>query len=163
MDAGRYYLPDARDHQRETIVTSVIDAKPVYVQRVTGPAWITLWAAGFTGGAFIFPTFHMYAPAIVCGAFAIVCVLYWLWTATARPPKDQMRDVGLGLRLPTYASGPDSVGWWAVWITMLGDATAYASLVFGFFFYWTARPDFPPKARPIRQGCGWPAPLRRCS
>lgn len=145
MDAGRYYLPDAPDHQRETIVTSVIDAKPVYVQRVTGPAWITLWAAGFTGGAFIFPTFHMYAPAIVCGAFAIVCVLYWLWTATARPPKDQMRDVGLGLRLPTYASGPDSVGWWAVWITMLGDATAYASLVFGFFFYWTARPDFPPE------------------
>lgn len=144
MDAGRYYLADAPDHQRETIVTSVIDAKPIYVQRVTGPAWITFWAAIFTGGAFIFPTFHIYKPAIVCGAFAIVCVLYWLWTSTARPPKEEMREAGLGLRLPTYMSGPDSVGWWGMWITMLGDATAFASIVFGFFFYWTARPDFPP-------------------
>lgn len=144
MDAGRYYLADAPDHQRETIITSVIDAKPIYVQRVTGPAWITIWAAIFTGGAFIFPTFHIYKPAIVCGAFAIVCVMYWLWTSTARPPKDEMRAAGLGLRLPNYVSGPDAVGWWGMWITMLGDATAFASIVFGFFFYWTARPDFPP-------------------
>ncbi len=145
MDAGRYYLPDAPEHQRETIVTSVIDAKPVHVQRVTGPAWITILAAIFTGGAFIFPTFHIYTPAIICAAFAIVCIMYWLWTSTARPLKDDMRDAGLGLRLPTYASGPQSVGWWGMWITMLGDATAFASVVFGFFFYWTARPDFPPE------------------
>ncbi|PVA05526.1 cytochrome c oxidase subunit I [Thalassorhabdomicrobium marinisediminis] len=144
MDAGRFYLPDAPDHQRETIVTSVIDAKPLYVQPITGPAWICMLAAVFTGGAFIFPTFHIYTPAIVCAAFAIVCVCYWLWTATARPPRSNMRDAGLGLRLPTYASGPNTVGWWAMWITMLGDSTAFASLVFGFFFYWTARPDFPP-------------------
>ena len=57
-------------------------------------------------------------------------------------PDQERKDVGLGLSLPTYASGPTSVGWWAVWITMLGDSTAFASLVFGFFFYWTARPDF---------------------
>ncbi|MEX3314956.1 cytochrome c oxidase subunit I [Sulfitobacter sp. PS-8MA] len=144
MDAGRYYLPDAPNHQRETIVTSVIDAKPVHVQPVTGPAWITILAAIFTGGAFIFPTFHLYTPAIICAAFAIVCIIYWLWTSTARPPKDELREAGLGLRLPTYASGPQSVGWWGMWITMLGDATAFASVVFGFFFYWTARPDFPP-------------------
>ncbi|MGY3436641.1 MULTISPECIES: cytochrome c oxidase subunit I [unclassified Marinovum] len=145
MDAGRYYLPDAPGAVRETMVTSVIDATPVLVQRVTGPAWITLMAAGFTGGAFIFPTFHIYTPAIICGAFAIVCVLYWLWTATAQVPAGDMRDAGLGLRLPVYASGPKSVGWWGVFITMLGDATAFASLIFGFFFYWTARADFLPE------------------
>ncbi|WP_226781665.1 cytochrome c oxidase subunit I [Oceaniglobus trochenteri] len=145
MDAGRYYLPDSPHGHRETMVTSVIDASPELVQRVTGPTWITLWAAAFTGGAFIFPTFHMYPPAIVSGAFAVVCILYWLWTSTARPPEHDMREAGLGLRLPTYASGPKAVGWWAVWITMLGDATAFASVVFGFFFYWTARPDFPPE------------------
>jgi cytochrome c oxidase subunit 1/cytochrome c oxidase subunit I+III len=154
MDAGRYYLPDAPAHKRETLVTSVIDGKPLYVQQVTGPAWITIMAAVFTGGAFIFPTFHIYTPAIICGAFAIVCVLYWLWTSTARPPKEEMRDVGLGLRLPTYASGPNAVGWWAMWITMLGDATAFASLIFGFFFYWTARPDFPPAGALQPEG-GW--------
>ncbi|MBV7410735.1 cytochrome c oxidase subunit I [Maritimibacter sp. DP1N21-5] len=145
MDAGRYYLPDAEEGLRETLVTSVIDAEPVQVQRVTGPTWITLWAAAFTGGAFIFPTFSWYLPAIISGALAILCIIGWLWTATARPPEADAKDVGLGLRLPTYAAGPSSVGWWAMWITMLGDATAYASLVFGFFFYWTASPNFPPE------------------
>ncbi len=145
MDAGRYYLPDAAEGKRETLVTSVIDASPLHVQRVTGPAWVTLWAAAFTGGAFIFPTFHLYTPAIVSGAFAVVCVIWWLWTSTARIPEAEMKDAGLGLRLPTFASGPQAPGWWGMWITMLGDATAFASLVFGFFFYWTARTDFPPE------------------
>ncbi|WP_299817470.1 cytochrome c oxidase subunit I [uncultured Jannaschia sp.] len=145
MDAGRYYLPDAETGERETLVTSVIDARPLHIQPVTGPAWITHVAAGFTGGAFIFPTFHLYPPAIVCAVLAVAAIIYWLWTSTARPPAQRMRDAGLGLRLPTYASGVNAPGWWGVWITMLGDATAFASLVFGFFFYWTARPDFPPE------------------
>ncbi|OWU84090.1 cytochrome B561 [Oceanicola sp. 22II-s10i] len=144
LDAGRYYLPDAEEGKRETLVTSVIDAEPVQVQRVTGPTWITLWAAAFTGGAFIFPTFSWYTPATISGALAICCIIWWLWTATAQVPEADSKDVGLGLRLPTYSAGPASVGWWAIWITMLGDATAFASLVFGFFFYWTASPDFPP-------------------
>jgi len=144
MDAGRFYLSDTKYGYRETIVTSVLDARPQHVQRITGPAWITMMAAAFTGGAFIFPTFSMYVPAIISGAFAIVCVLYWLWTTTAQVPEEPTSDVGLGLRLPRYASGPNAPGWWAVWITMLGDATAFTSLVFGFFFYWTASPDFPP-------------------
>ena len=145
IDAGRYYLPDAAEGRRETLVTSVIDGRPMQVQRVTGPAWITILAALFTSGLFILPTFHIYWPAALCGVLAGVCILYWLWTSTAQVPEKETKDVGLGLRLPLYASGPDSVGWWGMWITMLGDATAFASIVFGFFFYWTARPDFPPE------------------
>ena len=144
MAAGRYYLPDAPEGHRETLVTSVIDARPVQVQRVTGDAWITLLAAAFIGGCFILPTFHLYVPGVISGLLGVACILYWLWTSTARIPEKEMKDAGLGLTLPTYASGPESVGWWAMWITMLGDATAFASVVFGFFFYWTATADFPP-------------------
>ena len=144
MDAGRYYLPDAPEMKRETLITSVIDAKPIQCMRVTGPAWITVAAAVFTGGAFIFPTFHWYPPAIVSGALAIACVLYWLWTSTAPVPDVDRKDVGLDLELPVYAAGPKSAGWWGMWITMLGDATAFASLVFGFFFFWTSGTEFPP-------------------
>ncbi|WP_053997562.1 cytochrome c oxidase subunit I [Ahrensia marina] len=144
MDAGRYYLADAPEGKRETLITTVLDAKPIQVMRVTGPAWITICAAIFTGGAFIFPTFHWYPPAIVSGILAIACVLYWLWTSTAPIPEQKTKDAGLGLNLPIYASGPASAGWWGVWITMLGDSTAFASLIFGFFFYWTAKENFVP-------------------
>jgi cytochrome c oxidase subunit 1/cytochrome c oxidase subunit I+III len=158
MDAGRYYLADAPEGLRETMVTTVLDAKPVQVLRVGGPTWITHLAAVATGGAFIFPTFHMYPPAIVCAALAGAFVIYWLWTSTARVPDKPEKDVGLGLTLPTYASGPTSVGWWAMWITMLADATAFASLIFGFAYYWTANAAFPPPdaehANPVWLGLG---------
>ncbi|AJE49057.1 cytochrome c oxidase subunit I [Celeribacter indicus] len=145
IDAGRFYLADAEEGLRETFVTSVMDGEPVMVQRVGKPTWITHIAALFTGGAFIFPTFHLYTPAILCAGLALAAILYWLWTLTARPPEKDRKDVGLGLTLPTYVSGPESTGWWAMWITMLGDATAFASLVFGFFFYWTTGASFPPE------------------
>lgn len=145
LDGGRFYLADTRDGARETLVTSAVDARPQHVARVTGPAWCTIWAAVFTGGAFIFPTFHMYGPAVLSGVLAVAAIIWWLWTSTAQVPEHPMKDVGLDLRLPTYVSGPKAPGWWGVFITMLGDATAFASLVFGIFFYWTARPDFPPE------------------
>ncbi len=31
-----------------------------------------------------------------------------------------------------------------MFITMLGDSTAFASLVFGYFYYWTVHDEFPP-------------------
>jgi cytochrome c oxidase subunit I+III len=39
---------------------------------------------------------------------------------------------------------------------MLGDITAFISIVFGYFFYWTARPDFVPE-RGVGPGALWPA------
>ncbi|KPQ05460.1 MAG: cytochrome c oxidase subunit I [Rhodobacteraceae bacterium HLUCCA12] len=143
IDNGRYYLPDAPNGQRETLITSVIDARPMQIQRLHTPGWITHIAAVFTGGCFIFPAFQMYWPAVICGVAAAIAILVWLWAGTARAPTPDHRDAGLGLSLPTYASGSDSVGWWAMWITMLGDATAFASIIFGFFFYWTSQDDFP--------------------
>jgi cytochrome c oxidase subunit 1/cytochrome c oxidase subunit I+III len=145
MDAGQGYIPDAPEMRRETLITSVIDARPIQVLRVAGPTWITLWAAAFTGGAFILPVFHLYTAAVVCGVLAVAAVLVWLYRSAREHPEAESKDAGLGLRLPLYVSGPAAVGWWGMWITMLGDSTAFASLVFGVFFYWTARPDFPPE------------------
>jgi cytochrome c oxidase subunit I+III len=142
VDEGRFYLPDAEEFKRETLVTSVIDAKPLQCLRVPGNTFKAFWAAMFTGGVFIFSTFHLWVPAIISGVLALIAILVWLWTGTAIIPEKTTKDVGLGVTLPIYLSGSDSVGWWAMFITMMGDMTAYVSLVFGYFFYWTLRPDF---------------------
>jgi cytochrome c oxidase subunit I+III len=42
-----------------------------------------------------------------------------------------------------------------MFITMLGDMTAFVALVFGYFFYWTIHPDFPPDPAP-GPGVVWP-------
>lgn len=74
----------------------------------------------------------------------------------AEIPEKPEKDVSLGLALPIYVSGPSSVGWWGMFITMMGILTAFISLVFGYFFYWTARPDFPPEGA-TGPGLWWPS------
>ncbi len=144
VDQGKFYLPDAEEGERETLVTSTVDANIVYCLRVPGPTWLTLWAAIFTAGVFIAATYHWWWTTIISGCLMIVCMWWWLWTGTARIPEKAEKDVGLGVIAPLYVSGPQAVGWWAMFITMLGDMTAYLSLVFAYFFYWTIHTDFPP-------------------
>jgi len=95
-------------------------------------------SAALLGGVFIALTFELWIVALLSGVATLAT--RWLWTGTGEIPEKKTKDVGLGLRLPLYASGPDSVGWWAM--TMVGDGTAFASLVFGYFFYCTIHPDF---------------------
>jgi len=155
VDEGRFYLPDAEEGLRETLVTSEIDAVPQQVLRVPGPTFITMWAAIFTGGIFIFGTFHWWWSTIISGVLALATILIWLWTGTAIIPEKPQKDIGLGQTVPTYVSGPKAVGWWAMFITMLGDMTAFIALVFGYFFYWTVHDDFPPDPLP-GPGVFWP-------
>jgi cytochrome c oxidase subunit I+III len=97
----------------------------------------------------------MYTAAAISAGLALLVILWWNWTGTALRPEQPRQDVGLGLALPTYASGQASVGWWAMFITMIGDMTAYSSLVFGYFFFWTIHDDFPP-ASAVGPGGFWP-------
>ncbi|MGB3390787.1 MAG: cytochrome c oxidase subunit I [Pseudaminobacter sp.] len=142
INEGRFYLPDAQEGYRETLVTSVLDAEPLQCLRVGGTSYVTIVSAASLGAVFIALTFHWWIVALVCGVVAGAAIIYWLWTGTAQIPEKPRKDVGLGLELPLYVSGPSSVGWWAMFITMVGDGTAFASLVFGYFFYWTIHEDF---------------------
>jgi cytochrome c oxidase subunit I+III len=155
IDEGRFFLPDAEEMRRETLITSVIDAEPQQCQRLPGSSFITLLAALTTGGFFIFGTYHWWWPALLSLLLALGVIIYWLWTGTALIPEKEKKYVGLGLELPLYISGAESVGWWAVFITMLAMFSAFTSLVFGYFFFWTVRNDFPPNPAP-GPGVFWP-------
>jgi cytochrome c oxidase subunit I+III len=155
VDEGRFYLPDAEEGRRETLVTSTIDAQPQQCQRLPGPSFITLIAALTTGGFFIFGTYHAWWLALVSLVLALGVICFWLWTGTAIIPEKDAKDVSLGLKLPLYVSGPTSVSWWAMCITMLADLTAFVCLIFGYFFFWTVRTDFPSDPTP-GPGVFWP-------
>jgi cytochrome c oxidase subunit I+III len=155
VEAGRHYLPDAEEGLRETLLTSPVDARPEQCLRVAGPSFMPLAAAVFTGGSFIFTTYKWYIAAGLCLLLALLVILRWLWTGTGLIPEKPRKNVGLDLSLPLYVSGPASVGWWALCITMIGDLSAFFSLVFGYFFFWTVHADFPPDPAP-GPGAFWP-------
>ncbi len=155
VDEGRFYLPDAEEGERETIVSSVVDATPQQCMRLPGPSFLPLAAALTTGGFFIFGTYHLWTLALASLLAAIGVIWSWLWTGTSPIPEKPEKDVGLGLTLPLYASGPASVGWWAVCITMIASQSAFWSLVFAYFFYWSLRRGFPPPGT-MGPGAAWP-------
>lgn len=156
IDEGRFFLPDAQELRRETLITSVIDAAPQQCQRLPTSSFLPLGAALTTGGFFIFGTFHWWWLALGSLGSALGVFVYWLWTGTAQRPEKPAKDVGLGVKLPLYVSGPGSIGYWGVCITMLADLTAFVSIVFGYFYFWTIHDDFPPEPTP-GPGVFWPA------
>lgn len=152
MDEGRGLLADAKEGKRETLVTSVLDAKPLQVLRVGKPTWLPMIAAFGLGAVFICSTYKLWIPTALGGVVFLVALLRWLWTGAAVIPEKQTKDIGGGQRLPLYVSGVRSTGWWAMFITMTGDLTAFLSLIFGYFFFWTVHPAFPPEGI---DGPGW--------
>ncbi|MBJ3785013.1 cbb3-type cytochrome c oxidase subunit I [Devosia sediminis] len=156
IDEGEGLLADAKEGRRETLVTSVLDAQPIQVLRVGGPGWLPMIAAIGLGMVFIFMTFKWWLLTALGGVVFLVAVLRWLWTGTAEIPEKQTKDIGGGERLPLYVSGYKSTGWWAMFITMTGDLTAFLALLFGYFFFWTIHPNFPPEGV---DGPGWFWPM----
>lgn len=154
ISEGRWYLPDAKEGRREGLVTSVLDARPEQVLRVGGTSKVTILSAFSLGAVFIALTFKWWIAGAIAAFTCFCAILYWLWTGTGEIPEKPQKDVGVGLALPLYASGPSSVGWWAMFITMVGDSTAFASLIFGYFFYWTIHEDF--TAGSVGPGMIWP-------
>src|SRR5690606_4224143 len=140
---GDYYLPDAPRRLRETLVTTVVGAEPLQCLRVPGPTSLTICAAAALATTFIAATFHWNWAAGAGALVTLGLVLAWLWTGTGRIPDEPTRDVGMGVSLPTYVSGPASIGWWAMLITMLADQAAFITLVFSEFFFWTVSLPYP--------------------
>jgi len=156
VNEARYYLPDAAEEKRETLITTPLDGEPVQCLRLPGNSFVPMVAAIFIGASFVGTAFHFYWTSLAFGVVGVGVILYWLWTGTAIIPEKEQKDVGLGLKLPVYVSGSDSVGWWAMLITMLGDMSAFFSLVFGYFFFWTVHENFPP-AGMDGPGVFWPS------
>jgi cytochrome c oxidase subunit I+III len=145
VEEGAYYLPGSATGGRETIVTSPVDARPEYVVQIPGPSWATVLAAWFTAAFFLLLTLKRVEAALACGAIAIVMIVWWMWS-TDRGPSHPPVDVGGGLILPVYATGPTSHSWWAMVVLLLVAGSIFAALVFSYLFLWLVSPDVWPAA-----------------
>ena len=138
---GRYLLPNAPTGLRETIITSPINAEPEYLQIMPGPSPWPFLAAVFTAGFFLLLTVQAYPPAFACGIVAVLCVLRWLWD-TDHVVEEEDVDVGAGIMLPTYVTGPRTHGWWAMVILLVVIGMIFVMAVFSFLYLYGVQPDF---------------------
>jgi cytochrome c oxidase subunit I+III len=148
VDAGMYYLPGSVTGRRETLVTSPVEARPDYVLQVSGePSWSPFLSALFTAAFFILLTVKLIVPAIMCGVVALAALLTWMWYSDLGPVRPPA-DIGGGLVLPVYMTGPRSHSWWATVSFLFVAASIFGCLVFAYFFLWTVSPDAWPQQPP---------------
>jgi cytochrome c oxidase subunit I+III len=137
---GRYLLPRTALGDRETIITSPLRAEPQYLQLMPGPSIWHVAAALFTAAFFILLTLQVYWPGLACGLIAVVCVLRWVWE-TDIPMREASVDIGEGIRIPTYATGAMSHGWWAMVVLLIVAGMVFAMVAFSHIFLWSRSPD----------------------
>ncbi len=103
-------------------------------------AW-PLIAALSTAGAFLLLTVQAYGVAIASGAVAVLSLIRWLWE-TDRPVALKEVDIGGGIRLPTYVTGPRSHGWWAMVIVLIVLGMNHLMTIFSFVFVYGIHPEY---------------------
>jgi heme/copper-type cytochrome/quinol oxidase subunit 3 len=124
------------------------------------PGWPPLIAAVFTAAFFLLLTVKWVAVAAVCGVLAIGGMIRWAWELDTGPKLAPV-EIGGGIRLPVYASGPLSHSWWAVIILILVVGATYACLVFSYLYLWTVNPELWPGPE-LPSGVRYPAAAAAC-
>jgi cytochrome c oxidase subunit I+III len=148
-------LPNAPTGGRETIVTSPVDGEPQYVIRMPGPSWTHVIAAAFTAAFFLLLTVKVVVPAIACGIIAILACLVWVWELDHGPGQGRV-DIGGGMKLPTYMTGPSSHSWWAMVVLMLVAGSLYVAYLFSYLYLWTVSPEVWAQGAPLLPPVEWP-------
>jgi cytochrome c oxidase subunit I+III len=144
VEEGRFFLPGSATGERETIVTSPQLAEPQYLQRMPGPGWPQVAAAVFTAGFFLLLTVQLYWPAVISGMLAVGAVLWWVWELDL-PVTQTTADIGAGIVVPAYASGPRSHGWWGMMTLIVVMAMIFLMLIFSYVYLWSQRPHLFPE------------------
>ena len=141
VEQGRYFLPGSATGLRETLITSPLRAEPQYLQIMMGPSVWPFLAAVFTAGFFLLLTVQAYALSVACLPLAAFSVLRWLWDTDRQVPMKEV-DVGAGIMLPTYRTGPSAHGWWAIVCVLVVCLMIFLMAVFGYLFLYGIHPSF---------------------
>jgi cytochrome c oxidase subunit I+III len=152
--AGRHYLPGTVTGARETILTSPVEAMPQALLRLPGPGWPPLLAAVFTAAFFMLLTVKAVVLAVICGVLALALILVWMWSSDPAPLR--RAEIGHGIKVTTYLSGPRSHAWWAMVVLLLVAGSLYLSYVFSYLYLWTVSPQVWPRPAQL-PSVVWPA------
>jgi cytochrome c oxidase subunit I+III len=118
-------------------------AEPEGVIHLPTNTYVPLVAAFFTLLFFSGILFQLYSVATAGALLAVASFFYWGWQ-TGDLSDPARVDAGHGLSLPLHHQDPYGPGWWGTLLGLTANAALYASLLFGYYFLWTVRPDWPP-------------------
>ncbi|MBV2128449.1 cytochrome c oxidase subunit I [Arsukibacterium indicum] len=138
---GQEGLADADSGLRETYGTSPVSAQLQKVLQLPGNSWWPLYSALALAVVCICLLCRWYPIALSGFVVAIVLLLRWSWENGGHPlaaPQSASRPSSL----PYESRTIDGPGRWGMIVTLLANGSLYMSLLFGWFYLWTAAPQW---------------------
>ncbi|QDP73347.1 cytochrome c oxidase subunit I [Legionella israelensis] len=138
---GKHALAVASHGRRETWGTDPVTGRVREIIHLPGNTWLPFLASGFLAVIFISLLLRYYL--FTCFAFIIFLgiVLRWSWENGAHPKAAPDAKKAPG-DPPLHSRTFDGPGLWGMGISLLADAALFMSLLFGWFYLWTAAPHW---------------------
>ncbi|MEP1213945.1 MAG: cytochrome c oxidase subunit I [Marinobacter sp.] len=139
--AGEHGLADVQALRRDIYGSDATTGKLQEVVHLPTNSWLPLMTASALAALCVSLLMKAYLLAAVFTIVALGLVLRWGWENGAHPraaPTDHNEAGAPPLHSRTF-SGP---GLWGMVVGLMADGTFYASLMFGWFYLWTAAPEW---------------------
>ena len=143
---GQHALPHAAHGRRETLGVDPVSGRVREVIHLPGNSWWPLVAGGLLALLCLALLLKQYPVAIGLALLAVAVLLRWSWESggQANAVAGETHDLPEGLKLHSHTF--DGPGLWGMGLTLLADASLYASLLFGWLYLWTVVPGGQPVA-----------------
>ncbi len=147
--AGEHGLSSIEHGRRETYGTDAVSGRLREIIHLPGNSWLPLLAALSLAVVCISLLVRAYPAALLGVVGALYFLLRWSWVNGVHPAMAPLVD-DEPTDPPLHSRTCDGPGLWGMVITLMANGTLYLSLLFGWFYLWTAAPQWTvPEQRPL--------------
>ena len=139
--AGEHSLADIDHVRRETWGTDAVTGELREILHLPSNSWLPLQAALMIGLLCISLLLRIYPLALLATVVSVLILLRWSWHNGAHPRAVPVTD-NEPVDPPLHSRTCDGPGLWGMVVTLMANGTLYASLLFGWFYLWTAAPQW---------------------
>ncbi|MEX2474168.1 cytochrome c oxidase subunit I [Marinobacter sp.] len=141
ISKGEFGLAHANNGRREIYLSDAITGKVTALIHLPTNSWLPMLTAGALAVVCLALLLKIYLAALVAAAVALMVVLRWGWENGGHPKistvgEDNPDDP------PVHSRTLDGPGLWGMNVTLMSNGTLYVSLIFGWFYLWTAAPQW---------------------
>ncbi|WP_240221411.1 cytochrome c oxidase subunit I [Rheinheimera hassiensis] len=138
---GEGGMANSASGRRENWGTSAVSARVERTLHLPGNSWWPLYSALALAVVCISLLCRWYPLALLAAAGALVLLLCWSWDNGANlQPTASPGDAELAL--PLESQSTDGPGRWGMVVTLLANGALFMALLFGWFYLWTAAPQW---------------------
>lgn len=139
--AGEHGLANVQALRRDIYGSDATTGKVQEVVHLPTNSWLPLMTASALAMLCISLLVKAYLVAIVFTVLALGLTLRWGWENGAHPRAAPVDDNEPGAP-PLHSRTCSGPGLWGMVVSLMADGTFYVSLLFGWFYLWTAAPQW---------------------